>query len=202
MDAAPSKQHSSLIYVYAFAAMGAIAAAAGFFLFGGSAGEDAADPVSGASGGGIASFAEVSDPEAYGGLGFQRPDGSQVTLADFGDKVVLLNLWATWCAPCVAELPTLDALQAAEGDDGFEVVALSLDRAGPEAAAAFLNELGVDNLTGFNDASMKAGLAFDMVGLPVTILLDKDKKEIGRVTGPAEWDSEEAVALVRKYSAD
>ena len=140
---------------------------------------------------------EPRRPEAFA---FEREDGGKVTLADFRGRAVLLNLWATWCVPCRAEMPALDRLQAAKGGQGFEVVAVNVDTARLERRAAFLDSIGVKSLARFSDPS---GDAFETLrkdgkalGLPVTLVIDKDGCEIGAVEGGAKWDSAEAQALV------
>jgi thiol-disulfide isomerase/thioredoxin len=123
--------------------------------------------------------------------------GRPLALADFRGKVVLLNVWATWCLPCRKEMPTLDRLQAALGGGGFEVVALSVDRQGVEAVKAFYSEIGVRNLAVHVDASGQALSALAAVGLPTTILIDPEGRELGRLMGPAEWDAKEMVAFLK-----
>ncbi|MEY9629013.1 TlpA family protein disulfide reductase [Sinorhizobium fredii] len=118
-------------------------------------------------------------------------------LADFRGKVVLLNVWATWCLPCRKEMPTLDRLQAALGGDGFEVVALSIDRQGAAAVKAFYTEIDVRNLGVNVDASGQALSALAAVGLPTTILIDAEGRELGRLMGPAEWDAPDMVAFLK-----
>ncbi|MCJ7999774.1 TlpA family protein disulfide reductase [Rhizobium cremeum] len=124
-----------------------------------------------------------------------------MTLADFSGKTVLLNLWATWCVPCREEMPALDALQKAEGNDKFQVLAINIDTGSAEKPKTFLSEIGVNALGLYRDSSMgvfnemkKEGLAF---GLPVTLLIDAKGCLLGSMNGPAAWDSEDAAKLVR-----
>ncbi len=127
-------------------------------------------------------------------------DGSGVpkTLAGFKGKTILLNLWATWCAPCREEMPSLDRLQKAMGSDKFEVVALAVDRTGVEAAGKFLKSINVENLKLYADPTTKSGNALKVLGMPTTILINADGKEAGRLSGPAAWDSEESKALIKE----
>jgi thiol-disulfide isomerase/thioredoxin len=148
----------------------------------------------------LAALVISPEPRRPEPLAFQREDGGKVTLADFRGRAVLLNLWATWCVPCRAEMPALDRLQAAKGGQGFEVVAVNVDTARLERRAAFLDSIGVKSLARFSDPS---GDAFETLrkdgkalGLPVTLVIDKDGCEIGAVEGGAKWDSAEAQALV------
>ncbi|MEE4013131.1 TlpA disulfide reductase family protein [Roseibium sp. FZY0029] len=148
----------------------------------------------------VAAFLPASAPLDLQHLTFKGPDDQQMTLSDFGGKTVLLNLWATWCAPCRKEMPALDTLQAEMGDETFEVVAVNLDRGGPEKPKDFLEEVGVGNLTFYQDSSND--LLKDLrkvaraTGLPTTILVSPKGCEIGTMYGPAEWASSEAKALI------
>jgi thiol-disulfide isomerase/thioredoxin len=132
-------------------------------------------------------------------VAMEDPAGATLRLSHFRGKVILLNLWATWCAPCRREMPTLDRLQALLGGPAFEVVALSVDRDGIPAVAAFYEELGLEALAIYVDSSTRATRALGALGLPTTLLLDRDGNEIGRLLGPAEWDSPATVAFLRDY---
>jgi thiol-disulfide isomerase/thioredoxin len=143
-------------------------------------------------------FAVHEAPQPLPDIQFQGSGGQPRTLADFTGKVVLLNIWATWCAPCRKEMPTLDRLQAELGGPDFEVVALSMDRAGPQAVTKFFGEIGVEHLALNIDASSKAMFTLGVFGLPTTLLIGRDGREIGRLIGPAEWDSPEMVAFLRE----
>lgn len=120
-----------------------------------------------------------------------------LALADFSGKVVLLNIWATWCAPCRHEMPTLDRLQGKLGSDEFEVIALSIDKAGPSVVRKFFKEISVEHLSLYIDVSGKAAHAVQVIGLPATLLLNRQGQEIGRLIGPAEWDTPEMLALFK-----
>ncbi len=126
-------------------------------------------------------------------------NGRTLTLADFKGRVVLLNIWATWCAPCRHEMPSLDRLQAALGGDGrFVVVALSIDRGGLDKPRRFYQEVGIKHLALYGDPTGgRVGPVLGVVGMPTTLLIDGAGREIGRLTGPAEWDTAEAQALMR-----
>jgi thiol-disulfide isomerase/thioredoxin len=130
-------------------------------------------------------------------IAFQDGDGKPRTLGDFRGKVVLLNIWATWCAPCRKEMPTLDRLQAQLAGSDFQVVALSMDRAGPDVVKKFFAEIGVRNLALEIDPSSKAMFALGVFGLPTTVLIDRKGQEIGRLVGPAEWDAPKMLDFIR-----
>ncbi len=144
-------------------------------------------------------FALHDAPKAVPEIEFQDGDGKVRSLADFRGKVVLLNIWATWCGPCRREMPTLDRLQSKLGGTDFEVVALSIDRAGVDVVTKFYSEVGVVHLTRYVDSSGKAALQLSTVGLPTTLLIDREGREIGRLVGPAEWDTPKMVAFLRRH---
>ena len=130
--------------------------------------------------------------------GFFDLYGNPVRLADFAGKVVLLNFWATWCPPCRAEMPSIDALAGdMEGDD-FAVVTMSTDRGGAEVAAQFFDDIRIRNLEVYHDRSRDMGRQAGVLGLPVTLILDRQGREIARMMGDADWNSPEARALIRR----
>ena len=141
-------------------------------------------------------------PKPIAALQFDDAEGRSRSLADFKGKVVLLNIWATWCVPCGKEMPALDRLQATLGGPDFEVVALSIDRGGMDVVRKFLAEIGVRNLAIYLDTAGKAMRALGALGLPTTLLVGRDGLELGRLVGPAEWDSAEAIAFVRSIIAE
>jgi thiol-disulfide isomerase/thioredoxin len=132
---------------------------------------------------------------------FLDGDGQERSLQEFQGRVVVLNLWATWCAPCRKEMPSLDRLQAELGGDDLEVIALAVDRGDLDQIAAFYDELGVTNLTLYHDPTAKAGRVLRAPGLPTTVVIDRQGNEIGRVLGDAEWDGEEVASLLKEAIA-
>lgn len=130
---------------------------------------------------------------------FLGPAERPYTLEDFRGKLVLVNIWATWCAPCREEMPALDRLQQALGGPDFEVVALSIDKDGMAAVRRFYDEIGVRALAPYVDPSMRAGSALRIVGVPTTLLLDRQGGERWRKTGPEKWDAPEIVAALREH---
>jgi thiol-disulfide isomerase/thioredoxin len=148
----------------------------------------------------VAAMLVPNAPRPVPSLSFEDGSGAKKSLADFRGKVVLFNLWATWCVPCRQEMPALDRLQARFGGADFEVVAVSIDIRDPNKPKKFLAEIGVKALPFWIDPSGKifqelrsVGRA---VGMPTTLLLDRSGCEIGYLPGPAEWDSPDAEALI------
>jgi thiol-disulfide isomerase/thioredoxin len=137
-------------------------------------------------------------PHALPEVRFQDDQGRDLTLGDFRGRVVVLNVWATWCVPCRKEMPTLDRLQARLGSKNFLVVALSLDRKGVEAVRGFYQEVGVENLAIYVDPSGQGSHALAIPGVPTTLLIDQEGREVARKMGEAEWDSPEMVSLVER----
>ncbi|MCZ6770682.1 MAG: TlpA disulfide reductase family protein [Proteobacteria bacterium] len=126
-------------------------------------------------------------------------EGSAFDLTRFRGKVVLLNIWATWCAPCVRELPSLDRLQAKLGGEKFEVLALSIDRQGLEVVPPFFERLGIKHLSVYLDPKSASNSAFNVRGLPTSYIVVDDGHIAGYIEGIAEWDSEQAIGLIRYY---
>ena len=144
-------------------------------------------------------FAVHDSPRDMPEVRFVTEDGSRRTLDDFRGKVILLNIWATWCIPCRKEMPTLDALQADLGSAKFEVVTLSIDKGGVPAVRQFFDDYAIRNLAIYVD---QTGLAFSnlgVFGLPTTLIMDGDGRELARLIGPAEWNSPEMEAYLKTY---
>ena len=139
------------------------------------------------------------EPRPLKSFKFIDGDLKAASLADFRGKIVLLNIWATWCGPCRAEMPTLERLQQNLGGPDFEVVALSIDQEGVPVVKKFYEELGIKALRIFVDPTMRAPLELNAIGVPTTLLVDREGREIGRHAGPAEWDSPEVIATIRDY---
>ena len=135
-------------------------------------------------------------PKPIPAVSFDDDQGRPRSLADFRGKVVLLNIWATWCPPCRREMPSLDRLQSKLGGPDFEVAALSIDRAGIEVVRRFYAEIGIRNLAIYIDSSGKASRELGTVGVPSTLLIDREGRELGRLAGAAEWDAPEMVAFI------
>ena len=140
-------------------------------------------------------------PNPAPGISFSDLSGNTLGLEDFRGQLVLVNYWATWCAPCLRELPSLERMQAAVDDPGFRLLAISIDREGAEKVGPFLEENGFEALPTYLDPSGESAVALGVLGMPTTILFDRQGREIGRYTGATEWDEPEAVALIRYFLA-
>ena len=128
---------------------------------------------------------------------FNDPDGGEISLADFGGVPTLVNLWASWCAPCVKELPTLQKLEEAQAQDGrLGVIAVSQDMAPKASVDAFLASKKISRFAAFHDPAMALSSALGAQGLPTSILFDADGREVWRYVGDLDWTSTEAAKLI------
>lgn len=148
----------------------------------------------------VAALAVAHTPFRVPNVAFKDAEGHERTLADWRGRIILLNLWATWCVPCRREMPALDALQKDLGGADFEVVAVNIDTRDPAKPLAFLKEVGVTHLAYYSDQSAKVfqdlKLAGKVFGMPTTLIVDRSGCEIGEMAGPAEWASADGVKLV------
>jgi thiol-disulfide isomerase/thioredoxin len=146
----------------------------------------------------LGQFTPLDPPRPAPELGFTSRDGTPLRLTDFRGRVVLVNLWATWCGPCVREMPSLDRLQAQFGDR-LLVLAISEDRGGAHVVDPFLEKLALAHLAIFLDASSAAQQAFKVRGLPTSFLIDRDGRILGSLEGGAAWDAPDMVARLERY---
>lgn len=153
-------------------------------------------PLAGLNTGAMAALLVRPKPLDLPAFTFAEADGRSKSLADFGGKIVLLNIWATWCVPCREEMPALDQLETKLGGKDFAVVAINIDKGGADKAAAFLDETGATHLTLYTDPSGKLFSTLKAIGMPTTLLVGRDGKEIARLIGPADWASPEAIAVI------
>lgn len=135
-------------------------------------------------------------PRALPVTKFQSFDGGEADLAQYNGKWVLLNFWATWCAPCRAEMPALDALEAAQGGDAFAVVTIASGPNAPEAMQRFFDEAGVTRLPLHRDPKQGIARNAAVLAMPTTLLLDPEGREVARMTGEADWAGDDALALI------
>jgi thiol-disulfide isomerase/thioredoxin len=148
----------------------------------------------------LAPFA-AKPPQAVPAVAFSDAAGMRKSLAAFRGRYVLLNLWAPWCAPCVRELPALAKLKTMLPKDRFAVVAVDVGRGTTADARSFLVAHGARALDPYTDTNIALLRVFGAFGLPLTVLIDPEGREIGRAVGPAAWDSPAAVGYFRDLAA-
>ena len=141
-------------------------------------------------------FIPATPPQPAPQAGFTDADGKPASLADFKGKPVVVNLWATWCQPCLKEMPSLDRLQT-DLAGRLIVAAVSEDRGGATRVARFVDAMGLKKLTIYLDPNGDVGHAFNVRGLPTSILIDAQGRVVGRVEGPVEWDSAKVMAILK-----
>ncbi len=144
---------------------------------------------------GIANFSRRPVPTPLRMFLVRAPDGSEKTLADFRGKVLLVNLWASWCAPCLAEMPSLDRLEKLMGGPRFQVISINVDRK-EELARAWFAKQKIQHLGFYRDATLQSFAALGASDLPLTVLIDGQGRELGRLAGGAQWDGREARKLI------
>ena len=142
-----------------------------------------------------------SDAKAVSDAEFITFDGAPMTLEAYEGKWVVLNFWATWCAPCRKEMPMLSALQTELGGDDFAVVTIATGRNPPPAMQRFFDEIGVDNLPLHRDPRQKLAREMAVLGLPITVILSPDGDEVARLRGDADWSSDSAKAILQTLIA-
>ncbi|MCY4229856.1 MAG: TlpA disulfide reductase family protein [Alphaproteobacteria bacterium] len=145
----------------------------------------------------LQNYRKTDPPTPAPDAAFTDSDGGEITLAQFRGKLVVLNFWATWCAPCRREMPSLDRLQGKLGGETLEVVALSIDRSGVERVDPFFEQHSIQQLKRYLDPHNAVGRAMNVHRLPTTILIDTKGHEIGRLEGPAEWDATEILTFLQ-----
>ena len=133
---------------------------------------------------------------------FDGPEGETLGFDAFEGKVVFVNFWATWCPPCLKEMPAIDALAEAMAGDDLAVVAISTDRGSPDKPRGWLEANGIDALAFYHDPSNRAARAVNLLGQPTTLILDREGREIARFQGEADWASEDARALLETVIAE
>ena len=138
-----------------------------------------------------------SGPEALPAFTFTDAEGAEKTVADFAGQPLLINLWATWCPPCVAEMPSLDRAQAALAKEGWKVLALSSDRGGKPQVEAFFARIAVKNLGLWLDPRGAAARALGARGLPTSVIVNRQRQEVARLEGAATWDDPVMLAALR-----
>ena len=146
--------------------------------------------------GSLAAFALHREPKELPAFTYVDEKGKSHSLKELRGKVVLLNLWATWCGPCRHEMAWLDELQKKYGGDDFKMLTISVDRGGLAKPRRFFNQINVKFLTLYGDPTGRLAPTLHAFGMPTTLLIDRNGREVGRINGPAEWNSKEALAFV------
>ena len=153
-------------------------------------------------------FIEVVPKKAAADIRFRDVSGRALRLSNFRGRAVLLNVWATWCPPCIREMPSLAKLQEDFGGAAFEVVALSIDRGGAPVVRAFLRALGIESLGIYLDPGERAVYrttddaradALPLYGLPLSFFIDRQGRLVGYLVGAADWNGREARAFIRHF---
>lgn len=137
-------------------------------------------------------------PVAMSTVAFDLADGAgKATLEDWRGKYVVINFWATWCAPCRKEMPQLNALQKEFGGDDFDVLTIATGRNSPDGIQRFFDEAGVDSLPRHQDPKQALASQMGIFGLPITVIMDPQGREIARLRGDADWSSDSAKAIIQ-----
>ncbi len=144
----------------------------------------------------LANLVWLEAPQPLPETGFLAAGGRTETFAAWRGRAVVLNFWATWCPPCVEEMPSLDRLAAAHGGPHLDVVAMALDRADEQRILDFYRRIGIDRLAIYRDPDLELAAALGIFGLPTTLLVDHDGMVVARLVGEAVWDSAAAQAVV------
>ncbi len=145
----------------------------------------------------LGEFIPASSPQPAPAISFVDSAGNTVSLSDFFGKLVLVNLWATWCAPCLSEMPSLDRMQSRLGD--ITVLAISEDRGGSKVVNPFIEKLGLKSVKFYLDPKSRAEQAFKVQGLPTSFVIDREGNILGRVEGAAEWDSPKLLETLKSF---
>ena len=144
-------------------------------------------------------FLEPNKEASLSQINFYDMENNQFFLENFKGKVLLINLWATWCLPCKIEMPALDRLQESIGDENFEVIAIAVEKTDILKIQEFYQDIGLKNLKIYHDNSTKSGLYSKAKGLPLTFLVDHQGNEVGRRDGPWEWDDNKVIEIIKSY---
>jgi len=148
----------------------------------------------------IYSFRWLKNPIGLGKVQIRDQKGNQIGLSQFSGKIVLLNLWATWCAPCVKELPALDRLQQHLGGKDFDIIAVSIDSE-PDLATKMFNDMSIEHLPFYRETPEAMGRYFPVDVLPTSILIDRENQAIALLRSSLDWDKAESIKLINRLIA-
>ena len=137
-------------------------------------------------------------PKAVSEEVFYNSNSDPIILKSFSGGLTLINFWATWCAPCLEEMPSLSNLQKIKGDNNFKVITIATMRNSSKSVDNFFKKMSIENLTRYQDPKGKLARSLKIAGLPLTILLNKDNEEVARFIGDADWSSPQALKLIEK----
>jgi thiol-disulfide isomerase/thioredoxin len=146
----------------------------------------------------LGEFIPVTPPLPAPAISFADLSGNTVSLSEFAGKIILVNLWATWCEPCLREMPSLERMQSRLGDR-ITVLAISEDRGGSKIVEPFIGKLGLKSIKTYLDPKSGVERAFEVQGLPTSFLIDREGRVVGRVEGAAEWDSPKLLETLRSF---
>ncbi len=152
-------------------------------------------PVSGS----VENFNRIDPPLPAPGDSFKNANGDRLALADFRGKLVLLNVWATWCGPCRQEMPSLDRLEAKLAGEGLVVLPISIDQGGGPVVAMYYYQEGIEHLGIYLDPGHDLQDRLKVSALPTSFIIDREGRLVGTLLGSTQWDSPEAFALIRYY---
>ncbi|HVG49343.1 MAG TPA: TlpA disulfide reductase family protein [Rubellimicrobium sp.] len=147
-------------------------------------------------------LAILEEPVEVSTTAFEGDDGAEMTLQDLRGEVAVVNFWATWCAPCREEMPTLAKLQEELGDEGVRVATIATGRNDPVELENFLQEVGAGALPHWRDPQQALAREMGVLGLPITVILNREGQEVARLQGDADWSSESALAILRAIAAE
>lgn len=142
-----------------------------------------------------------AEPKPAAEVDFETFEGTPISLSAYRGDWVVLNFWATWCAPCRHEMPMLSNLAARFEGQNVRVVTVATGRNAPQAMTRFFEEIGVDNLPLHRDPGQKLARQMAVLGLPITVILDPEGREVARLRGDAEWDSDSAITILETLAA-
>jgi thiol-disulfide isomerase/thioredoxin len=149
----------------------------------------------------LGEFIPASPLQPAPAVSFVDLAGNTVSLSEFTGKIVLVNLWATWCEPCLREMPSLERVQSRLGDK-LAVVAISEDRGGSKTVEPFIDKIGLKSVKVYLDPKSAIERAFKVQGLPTSFLIDREGRVLGRVEGAAEWDAPRLLEVLKSFLGD